>query len=563
MGVARRLVSSEDAMMTLGTAVVLSAALSLLLALTICFILCLFLVRLALTGWLRQSRRRRKQSISSSVSSMSSSSSSSPSPSSSSYSSQALASSFLGAKDESVAGRKEVDENFSVAFFHPYTNDGGGGERVLWCAVRAVQEEHPSARCLIYTGDESTWSSLKARASDRFGVHLPGPVEVVKLHRRRWVEASTFPRFTLIGQSLGSMVLGYEALMSFTPSIFVDTSGYAFTYPLAKIAGAQVAAYVHYPTISSDMLERVKQRRTMYNNEERIAKSWVLSFGKLLYYRYVALLYGLGGQCADVVMVNSRWTEAHIRRLWGNETVIHRVYPPCNTEDLQKLPLERSGPSRYLVSVAQFRPEKAHSLQLEAFAMALRKRRPADANDPAHSSSKSPHEDVDGVPNVRLQLIGSSRHAEDEERISKLRAQARKLGIHDRVDFLINIPYRELVKRLGDAIVGLHSMIDEHFGISVVEYMAAGAITIAHNSGGPRMDIVTPDEKGQRTGFLATVAEEYAEAIEKVLSMPEEERLEIAMAARQRAQLFSDTEFSKGFKSAVRPIFAVFEKKRQ
>ena len=31
------------------------------------------------------------------------------------------------------------DAGVSVGFFHPYCNAGGGGERVLWCAVRAVQ----------------------------------------------------------------------------------------------------------------------------------------------------------------------------------------------------------------------------------------------------------------------------------------------------------------------------------------------------------------------------------------------------------------------------------------
>lgn len=36
----------------------------------------------------------------------------------------------------------------------------------------------------------------------------------------------------------------------------------------------------------------------------------------------------------------------------------------------------------------------------------------------------------------------------------------------------------ELVRLLGAAVAGIHSMTDEHFGISVVEYMAAGAIPI-------------------------------------------------------------------------------------
>lgn len=33
-------------------------------------------------------------------------------------------------------------------------------------------------------------------------------------------------------------------------------------------------------------------------------------------------------------------------------------------------------------------------------------------------------------------------------------------------------------------------MIDEHFGISLVEFLASGLIVVAHNSAGPKMDIL-------------------------------------------------------------------------
>lgn len=40
-----------------------------------------------------------------------------------------------------------------IGFFHPFCNAGGGGERVLWAAIRATQERWPKARIVVYTGD--------------------------------------------------------------------------------------------------------------------------------------------------------------------------------------------------------------------------------------------------------------------------------------------------------------------------------------------------------------------------------------------------------------------------
>lgn len=52
--------------------------------------------------------------------------------------------------------------------------------------------------------------------------------------------------------------MAWEGLRQLVPEVFVDTMGCAFTYPLARSLGCRVACYVHYPTISSDMLRRVQ-----------------------------------------------------------------------------------------------------------------------------------------------------------------------------------------------------------------------------------------------------------------------------------------------------------------
>ena len=36
---------------------------------------------------------------------------------------------------------KDGQKPLIVGFFHPYCNAGGGGERVLWVAIRALQKK--------------------------------------------------------------------------------------------------------------------------------------------------------------------------------------------------------------------------------------------------------------------------------------------------------------------------------------------------------------------------------------------------------------------------------------
>ena len=38
------------------------------------------------------------------------------------------------------SGSRSQDSELVIGFFHPYCDAGGGGERVLWCGIRAIQK---------------------------------------------------------------------------------------------------------------------------------------------------------------------------------------------------------------------------------------------------------------------------------------------------------------------------------------------------------------------------------------------------------------------------------------
>ena len=101
------------------------------------------------------------------------------------------------------------------------------------------------------------------------------------------------------------------------------------------------------------------------------------------------------------------------------------------------------------------------------------------------------------------------------------------------------------------SLIGLHTMENEHFGIGIVEMMTAGLITIAHNSGGPKEDII---EHG-KTGYLATTAQEYAHWMDVVLESKPESIDQMRKDAYASIQRFSEEEFQVGFLEALAPLF--------
>jgi alpha-1,2-mannosyltransferase len=268
-------------------------------------------------------------------------------------------------------------------------------------------------------------------------------------------------------QSLGSLVLAYEAISTFVPDVFIDTMGYAFTLPfVSSVLEIPTAAYVHYPTISTDMLARLPG----------------VSVVKNLYWRIFALAYGYVCQQINVLMTNSSWTRDHMEQLTGKKASkeqIRIVFPPCDTNALTALSL--TGREKSIIYVAQFRPEKDHMTVLKAFSILL-------SNNPELRKQ-----------NVKLVLIGSVRDDRDKEKVESLVGEAQHLQILEYVEFVQDAPWKTVVSRLAGGWIGTNAMWNEHFGIGVVEYMAAGLIPVVHNSGGPKMDIVTQVD-GKPTG---------------------------------------------------------------
>lgn len=440
-----------------------------------------------------------------------------------------------------------------------YSNAGGGGERVLWEAIRATQKRWPKAICAIYTGDhEVNKAKMLERVENRFNIHLHAPtVVLLYLTTRKYVVSSSYPYMTLLGQSLGSLVVAYDAFTLLVPDVFIDTMGYAFTLALCKwlFPTVPVGAYVHYPTISTDMLASLDDKSGVQGINSGAGKGWK-GKAKRRYWEIFAKLYGWVGRQIDVVMCNSSWTAGHIRKLWGNGKETSNssgdgtasspavVFPPTAVTELESSIAvdEESEKTRQpvLLYIAQFRPEKNHPLVLRSFARFLQER----TNNPAY----------EGQPSPRLVLIGSVRHSSpDETHIYNLRLLAHELRIRDQTTFLCDASWPVMLSHLRTASVGVNAMWNEHFGICVVEYQAAGLICVTHDSGGPREDIVVDLGDGA-TGFRAETEEQFAASFEAALALPEAEKLAMRQRARRSAQRFTEEEFSRKWLDQVQKL---------
>lgn len=341
--------------------------------------------------------------------------------------------------------------------------------------------------------------------------------------------------------------------------------GYAFALNLSKFLFRSVptGAYVHYPTISTDMLDSLNPGSQGVNAGQGTGLRGTL---KRIYWRCFASAYSSAGASIDVVMTNSSWTQAHIQKLWGRSRTKYNyraspiavVYPPVAVRELEQeidvspTSEEQQRDAGLLLYIAQFRPEKNHKLIIQSFAEFVK-------------TSQS-----EAAKTARLVLVGSVRDDHDSKRVYELRLLVNELHIKDRVEFHLDASWPEILDWLRKASVGVNGMWNEHFGIGVVEYQAAGLVAVVHDSGGPKMDIVVEVDGGFTgwsillfrfhrpgggrvgkrltwwlfiLGFHATTSTEFAQAYEKALTLPDP--LVVRQRARKSAKRFTEEEFAR------------------
>jgi glycosyltransferase involved in cell wall biosynthesis len=219
-----------------------------------------------------------------------------------------------------------------------------------------------------------------------------------------------------------------------------------------------------------------------------------------LYYTPGTLFYRSRVDRIDLMLSTSNFTKGFVKRKWGRDSTT--LYPPCPIDLYRGL----NGPKENLViTIGRVVPEKRMNLFLEIARQ---------------------------LPQVKFAIIGSVA-PERESYLQRLKDAA-----PSNVSFVMS-PLRRVKDLLAKARIYVHCALNEHFGISIVEAMAAGCVPIVHNSGGAR-EIVT-----NSVGYKWDTVDEASRQIAN-LTQNDSLRTELSEAATARSELFRPEVFESG-----------------
>ncbi len=216
-----------------------------------------------------------------------------------------------------------------------------------------------------------------------------------------------------------------------------------------------------------------------------------------MYYWPATRFYRQRIRIVDQFLSVSEFTRDLIKLRWGRES--ETLYPPCPVESYTAT---NSAREDLVITVGRLSPEKRMHLFMEI---------------------------ARSLPSFKFVVIGSisgqgGRYYE-----------SLKTDLPGNVSIVLS-PLRKVKDILARAKIYVHCAENEHFGITIVEAMAAGCVPIVHDSGGPR-EIVT-DEVGYRWRTAAEAAQQISGLLED-----EDTRQRLAESASTRARTFRPEAF--------------------
>lgn len=317
---------------------------------------------------------------------------------------------------------------------------------------------------------------------------------------------------TLVLQALSSFLLGLHlCLKSMIARTIFDTQGLPMSYAPLCVFGFRIICYIHYPFCR------------LYHS----SKPELTSPTRKVYHRLLYMAYKFSLSFSKSIICNSSWTAKRIPKVRSSVKII---FPYCNIPlytSLKLQPIDRHG----ILSLAQFRPEKNQKEQVLIFRDFLKG-----------------HPDL--AESTRLYIVGGCRNSVDVEQSRSIQEMVDSLGLQvppqvnfkppkEFIKIVTNPSDREIGAHIEKCVIFLHTMIDEHFGISVAESMAAGLIPICHASGGPQEDIVEPP------GSLCRTRSEFVQSIASILRSSNDEIYSMKKYCRKLAmQKFGNSGFS-------------------
>jgi alpha-1,2-mannosyltransferase len=367
-----------------------------------------------------------------------------------------------------AATKRRYSDAYVISFLHPFCNDCGGGEKVLWMMVKKLYQEgtNKKIKINILSCIKDSLESITKNLNERFDIELKDKasnvidLEIIRLKHGSLLKPRGF--FTMFLQIIGQIYLAFEIVTKTSSDVIIDTTGYPFTYSLLSFFGSsRVYAYVHYPFISHDMIKDIKEGIQGVHSRGVLSKLPFMKHFKIFYYNIILYLYKFNGHFVNFAFTNSSWTHNHMKSLWS--TKLERLYPPCKILTINESTIREKS----IVSFAQFRPEKRHKFQVDII------RRLKDK----------------GI-DIKLHMIGSTRGEDDKRLLAEIKHYISEQGLDNNIIIHENYPIGKIKEIFNSASIGIHTMRDEHFGISIIEMMAAGLYTIAHKSAGPLNDII-------------------------------------------------------------------------